>query len=134
MAGDSIQYTIYYNNTGSVNAGGVWINDTLPAGVTYGSASPAPSVSGSTLSWHLTNVAPGSHSITITVTVNATTPSGTIVNWAYLDYASNYGYMLESSSDSAVVIIPEFQNAGLIIFGILIITFISFRRRRMESP
>jgi uncharacterized repeat protein (TIGR01451 family) len=33
--GDLIEYTIYYNNTGSETAAIVWINDTLPEGVTF---------------------------------------------------------------------------------------------------
>lgn len=129
IAGGTITYTIYYNNTGSVNAGDVWINDTLPSGVTFSSASDSPTVIGSTVSWHLTNVAPGSNSVTVQVTVNATAPSGTIINWAYLDYASNYGYILESSSDSATVVIPEMQNLAIPIGGMILIIFIFNNRR-----
>ncbi|MBU4071805.1 MAG: DUF11 domain-containing protein, partial [Candidatus Thermoplasmatota archaeon] len=127
-AGGTIVYTIYYNNTGTANAGSVWINDTLPAGVTFVSANPAPdSITGLTLYWHFTSIAPGTHSITVTVTVNATTGSGTIVNWAYLDYSSGYGYSLESSSDLAMVIVPEFGQPFLGIMGIMGIILISRR-------
>jgi uncharacterized repeat protein (TIGR01451 family) len=134
VAGGTIIYTIYYNNTGSRTAPHVWINDTMPAGVTYVSSSIAPAaISGLTLNWHLINVAPGAHSFTVTVTVNATTGSGTITNWAYLDYSSNYGQILEPSSDSAVVVIPEMQNLVVPVFGILSISFIIFRKRRQNN-
>ena len=39
--GDTVVYTIYYNNTGSKKANDVWINDTLPYNTTYGSSSAA---------------------------------------------------------------------------------------------
>jgi uncharacterized repeat protein (TIGR01451 family) len=39
--GDLIKYTITYTNTGTGNAGHVWINDTIPADTTFVLASPA---------------------------------------------------------------------------------------------
>jgi uncharacterized repeat protein (TIGR01451 family) len=130
VAGGTIVYTIYYNNTGTANAGSVWINDTLPAGVTYVSANPAPAtISGQILAWHLTNVAPGSHSITITVTVDANA-TGTLTNWANLDYSSAYAWKLNSSSDSAIVEIPEMRHLAIPIFSIMFIGFIYHRKGR----
>jgi len=133
VAGGTIVYTIYYNNTGSANAGSVWINDTLPGGVTFVSASISPTISGSTLRWLLTSVAPGAHSLTVTVTVNATADSGTITNWAFLDYASNYGAGLGSNSDSAVVIIPEMRQIAVPIAGILFISMIYIKQGRRKN-
>ncbi|MDD4307541.1 MAG: lamin tail domain-containing protein [Thermoplasmata archaeon] len=133
-AGGTVVYTIHYNNTGSANAGSVWINDTLPAGVTFVSASiPPDTVSGLALSWHLTNIAPGAHSLTVTVTVNATAGSGTLTNWAYLSYASGYGWNLGPSSDSATVIIPEMQHLILPVLGILIIIIATEQRRKSNG-
>jgi uncharacterized repeat protein (TIGR01451 family) len=132
--GGTIVYTIYYNNTGSAPAGAVWVNDTLPAGVTFVSASPAPgSVSGQMLAWQFSNVAPGAHSITVTVTVNATQGSGTLTNWAYLDYASRYGLGLEQSSDSASVVIPEMAHIALTLAGVALLGIIALQRRRMTD-
>ncbi len=70
--GDSLTYEIYYNNTGTGRANSVWVNDTLPSGVTFSSSSvPPSSVSGSTYRWIFTNVAPGSTNLlTVTVEVN----------------------------------------------------------------
>jgi uncharacterized repeat protein (TIGR01451 family) len=131
--GDTVVYTIYYNNTGSVTAGSVWINDTLPVGLTYVSATPAPdTVSGQDIFWHLTNVAPGAHSITVTVTVDSDA-TGTLTNWAYLDYASRYGIDMGSSSDSAVVEIPEMQQLGIPMLGILMIIIIFNNQKKKNK-
>jgi len=137
QAGGTIIYTIWYNNTGSRNAAHVWINDTLPQGVTYVSSNPAPSSAGGlTYGWHFTAVAPGSHSITITVTVNATTPSGTILmNLVSLDYTSSKSRSLPGSSDTAMVVVPEFENfaAPVMLTLVLLIGVVGFRRRRESA-
>ena len=90
-------------------------------------------MNGDTYTWHFTNVAPGSHSFTITVQVDADAPSGTITNWAFLDYTTMSDYNLETSSDSAMTVIPEMQNLALAIFGIMIIGFIGLRKRRDKN-
>jgi uncharacterized repeat protein (TIGR01451 family) len=129
LAGGTIVYTIFYNNTGSASAGSVWINDTLPMGVTFVSSSIAPdTVSGQTLGWHLTNVAPGPHSITVTVAVNSSA-NGTLTNWAWLDYSSAYGLGMEPSSDSATVIVPEMRGVVLPILGVMLIGLIAKKKR-----
>jgi uncharacterized repeat protein (TIGR01451 family) len=128
--GDTVVYTIYYNNTGSATAGSVWINDTLPSGVTFVSASPSPdSIAGSSLSWHFTGVVPGSHALTVTVTVDSDA-AGTLTNWAFVDYSSAYSQKLEQSSDSAVIVIPEMQHAILAVVGTIIIGMAFMKKRR----
>lgn len=74
-------YTLAWANDGPAIARNVVVQDTLPAGLTYLAASPPPaSVSGSTLSWNLGDVAAGgSGTITINVRANADAPS-TLVN------------------------------------------------------
>lgn len=84
-AGDALTYTITYYNNGNESAQNVVITDTLPAGVGYVSALPAPTtVSGQDLTWVLG--APVGTPYTGTITVNATaplSPSGTfLTNWA----------------------------------------------------
>lgn len=128
LPGEAITYTIYFNNTGSSSAANVWINDTLPDYVTYQSSSdPYESFSGTTYSWHFTNVAPGSHSLTVTVLVDSYAPSGSLVNWALLDYTAQNNYKLIGSSSSVVVAIPEFSDI-LIPLSIPIILFCLRRR------
>ncbi|HYS73318.1 MAG TPA: lamin tail domain-containing protein [Thermoplasmata archaeon] len=86
--GDLIVYTLYYNNTDTGMAKFVWVNDTLPAGVSFSSSSvPYNSVSGSTYGWAFTNVMPGAHAFTVSVQVTAATADGQVLrNTATLDY------------------------------------------------
>ena len=131
MPGDTLVYTIYYNNTGSQVANHVWINDTLSLGVTFQSASPAPdSQSGQVLRWHFTAVAVGAHSLTITVTVDATPPP-VLVNWAFLNYTAQNDYVLPGSSASAITNIPEFQD--LVVPIAVPILLYALRRRKKEG-
>lgn len=132
--GDWLNYTIYYNNTGSANAAHVWVNDTLPDYVTFQSSSePYESQNGSTYVWHFTDVEPGSHSFTITVTVDLDVPPGiTLINWAFLNYTTQNSYGLEESWDSASTYIPEFQDVILPIITILAV-FVFVRRRRVAD-
>jgi len=78
-AGDPLAYTLSYRNTGSAPAASVQIVDTLPAGVTFISASPAPtSVAGQVLTWNMGTIAAGgSGSITLNVQTSATLVNGT---------------------------------------------------------
>jgi len=132
IAGQAVTYTIYYNNTGSSAAGTVSIVDTLPSGLTYVGSSPSPSgVSNRTYYWNFTNVAPGSHSITLTATVNAGTPTGNLVNWAYLNYTSMRGYVLGGSSSSAIVAIPELSDFAFVAAVPFLV--IGLRRRARRS-
>lgn len=133
-AGDTLVYTIYYNNTGSVNASNVWVNDTLPQWINYVSSSvPYASVNGQIYGWVFTSVTPGSHSFTITTQVNASAPSHNATNWAFLSYTSIYNYGLPGSSDFTVTVIPEFQNTAIAIFGLLALAFVGLHIKRRRN-
>jgi uncharacterized repeat protein (TIGR01451 family) len=134
LPGDTLVYTIYYNNTGSANAAHVWVNDTLPDNVTFQSSSdPYESQNGNTYVWHFTDVAPGSHSFTITVTVDVDVPPGiTLVNYAFLNYTTQNSYGLEESWGSASTYIPEFQDMILPLAMILVV-FVLVRRRKVAD-
>lgn len=87
--GDVVTYTIYYNNTDTGLAKNVWVNDTLPTGVGFVSASVSPTlVSGPTLSWAFTDVLPNTqNAIGVVVTLNAGLADGSVlVNEATLAY------------------------------------------------
>jgi uncharacterized repeat protein (TIGR01451 family) len=130
LPGDILTYTVFYNNTGDAVARDVWINDTLPLGVTYQSANPVPNqILGQTLRWHFTNVAVGSHSLTITVKVDANPPS-ILLNWVFLNYTSQNGYMLVGSKSSAITRIPEFQD---VLVPIAIPLFVFMGRRFLKK-
>src|SRR5206468_10433062 len=71
--GDSVTFTIYYNNTGTVAAGTVTIKDSLPSGMTFQSATPPPTWNdGRTFYWNLTTAPPRTHSVTLPDLVPAT--------------------------------------------------------------
>ena len=133
LPGDTIVYTIFYNNTGSASAQHVWINDTLPADVTFVSSSvPPTSFSGRAYRWHFTNVAPGAHSFTITVRVNANPSSSLLVNWVFLNYTTQTGYPLEESRSSWTTSIPEFSDLALV--AVVPLIFLGIRRLRRGKP
>jgi len=81
-AGESVSYTLTYSNTSSTPASGVWLTDTLPAGVTLvGSVPPTSTQVGNQAGWNLGSVgANASGTLLITVSVPAglaITPSST---------------------------------------------------------
>jgi uncharacterized repeat protein (TIGR01451 family) len=134
VAGERITYTVYYNNTGSGNAGNIWVNDTLPQGVTFFNAVPSPdSTSGRTLRWHFTDVKPGNHKITIKVDVNATVPDPVLANMACLNYTTLGGVDLTGSCDTAVTVVPEYHEVVVPIFGIMVIILAVRMRRKKED-
>ena len=75
--GEVMTYSLTITNDGPSNAENVVVTDTLPAEVTFGSASPAPDSSPNPLVWQLGTLTPGeSREILITVTVNADVTTG----------------------------------------------------------
>jgi uncharacterized repeat protein (TIGR01451 family) len=104
--GDTIVYTLYYENTGSGVATGVTVVETLPEHVTLVSYSPNyDEESGNTYTWNIGTVAGySSGTITITVTVNPGTPDGTLlINMATLDYDDANGNPYDQLVDYANV-------------------------------
>ncbi len=133
LPGDTIVYTIYYNNTGFAAAAHVWINDTLPRDVTFLSSSVPPSgSSGQRYFWHFTNVGVGAHSFTISVRVNLNATSSALVNWVFLNYTSQNSYKLEQSSASFTTMIPEFADvaAAAVLVPVILIGMGRWRRRK----
>ncbi|MGQ0797211.1 MAG: helix-hairpin-helix domain-containing protein [Methanobacteriota archaeon] len=116
QVGQTVTFTIYYNNTGSVAAGTVSIRDVLPVGLNYTGSSPAPTwTDGRTIFWNFTNVAPGPHSITLTTVVTAGANVTSLVNWAFLNYTTLGGFPLASGSASSIIAIPEFQDIAFVL-------------------
>ncbi|MFA5030977.1 MAG: SdrD B-like domain-containing protein, partial [Patescibacteria group bacterium] len=93
MPGDILEYTIFYQNTGSANCtgGGVRVNDTIPTGLTYngthsqttgtdygyqynefGTANPNPQAGASMVSWNANILTPKeSGTVTFQTTINS---------------------------------------------------------------
>jgi uncharacterized repeat protein (TIGR01451 family) len=106
--GDTITYTLTYENTGTGWASMVEIVDTIPEDTTFVSATPMyDSASGNEYTWTIGGVAPGgSGTITIVVSVNAGTPDETLLhNEATLDYYDANGNFIEQLSDYADVVV-----------------------------
>jgi uncharacterized repeat protein (TIGR01451 family) len=106
--GDTITYTLYYENSGTGLASLVEVVDNIPGYTTFVSSSPGySSVSGDTYTWYIGNVGPASTgTITITVTVDAGTPDEELLhNTATIDYADANGNYYNQLSDYADVMV-----------------------------
>ncbi len=81
-AGESISYTLTYSNNSSTSASGVWLTDTLPAGVTFAGSVPPPSAqAGNQISWDLGTLgANASGTLLITVSVPTSLADNTILD------------------------------------------------------
>ncbi|HPS70347.1 MAG TPA: S-layer homology domain-containing protein [Candidatus Cryosericum sp.] len=78
-AGNTFTYTIRYANTSTMDVTGALISETYPTGVTFVSASPAPTSGNNT--WSIGNLGAGSSGIiTITVAVGGAVTDGTTLN------------------------------------------------------
>ena len=80
IAGQALTYTLFITNIGPSNATGVVLTDTLPAGVTFASASAGCANAGGTVTCTIGNLSAGaSLQRTIMVTVNSGT-TGSLAN------------------------------------------------------
>ncbi len=82
-AGSQATYTITLTNNGPSDASSVVVTDVLPAGMSYASATPTPSVNGQTITWPtLPTFADGASQV-YTLTVNVSSgASGDLTNTA----------------------------------------------------
>jgi uncharacterized repeat protein (TIGR01451 family) len=91
-SGDRFTYNIWFNNTGSGPAGRVWINDSLPAELTFlGSSDPAARTG--TYNWSWTGLGVGNYRLSIDVQVrSAIQPVPYLRNFVYLSYSDEKGF------------------------------------------
>jgi len=103
LPGSNVHYYIYYNSTGPLFARNVWINDTLPTGVSVVAASPAPALNSSGhINWYMTNVGIGSHAVNIEVSISTGLGNGTVLaNQVALEYFDQIGRKRPRLSQSA---------------------------------
>lgn len=133
-AGDLVTFTIYFNNTGNAAARTVTIKDSLPVGMDYRSANPAPTWNnGRTFYWNFTNVAPGPHSLTFTARVSASFSGKQLVNWAFLNYTTSGGYALSGGKSFVIVAIPELSDMLFVAAVPMVILGLKFRARRRQK-
>ncbi len=103
-----LQYTLAYANNGTVAAANVVVRDTLPAGLSYVSASPSPSnVSGQTLTWNLGTLnANQSGSMVITTRVAAGTGGSNLDNTATIQTSTPGDDPSDNTSTTSTYVIP----------------------------
>ncbi|PIQ76580.1 hypothetical protein COU78_02635 [Candidatus Peregrinibacteria bacterium CG10_big_fil_rev_8_21_14_0_10_49_24] len=78
--GQSLTYLITVQNTSAFNATNVSVTDTLPSQVIYNGSSDNGSVNGQIVTWSGLSIAAGQQkTLTVTATVNGSTPNGTVV-------------------------------------------------------
>jgi uncharacterized repeat protein (TIGR01451 family) len=107
--GDFVNYTIFFNNTGDLNANYVWVNDSLPVEVTFvgHDANTLPyfisfSQIGNLLKFEFQNVPVGVHYFNIWVMVNSNAIFGlTVTNWVYCNFTNDAIVMMPESIGSA---------------------------------
>jgi uncharacterized repeat protein (TIGR01451 family) len=92
-SGANITYTLTYANTGSANATGVVIMDTIPANTTFVSATGGGALSAGVVTWSLGTLAPGpSASVQMVVKVAHPLATGTLI--------TNSSYAIDSNETS----------------------------------
>jgi len=104
--GQTVAFTIWYNNTAGVDLGATWLNDTLPVGMTHVSSTPAGIVAGNAVRWQFASVTPGPHSVQLVARVSPTTADRTVlVNLVYGDYYTGAGQKGQRSEAYASVLV-----------------------------
>ncbi len=108
--GDDLSYAIEYRNIGSVTGTNPTITDRLPAGVTPvpGSYSAVYDAAARTLTWSLPDLLPDNqlHSLSYRVTVDPSTPNGTLINNAEMA-ADNLPGTLTTTAQSTTTVLGE---------------------------
>lgn len=110
-----VTFTLWYNNTGGAALGAAWINDTLPAGLSYEASAPPAIVAGSSVRWELSNVPRGANFVTLVSVVSSAVTNGTVLtNNASADFATAAGVKGQRAVASAVVLVstnvPRFDT------------------------
>ncbi|MBI4999910.1 MAG: DUF11 domain-containing protein [Euryarchaeota archaeon] len=100
--GNVLLYRIYFNNTGENAAANVWLNDTLPSGVTFIDASDGGSYAAGVVRWVFSGILPGIWSVTANVSANAGLANGVLLtNWAYCNHTLASGARMPETRANA---------------------------------
>lgn len=108
ISGQNLTYTLTYGNTGSGNATGVVISDTLPAGTSFVSATGGGTLSLGSVIWNIGDLNAGVTAQTVSFTVAVTATTGTISNSDCSIQAS--GVLPVSGSPVTTTVIPAAQT------------------------
>jgi uncharacterized repeat protein (TIGR01451 family) len=102
-----VTYSITVSNPSAVPATSLVVTDTLPAGMSYVSSTPAGTVAGTTVTWNMGDLAPGATKI-ITLVLKAD-QLGTWTN--VVDVVCAEGVSAEASKSTLVVSLVAFETA-----------------------
>lgn len=120
IPGDILNYTIYFNNTGSGIASYVWINDTLPPHTKYVSDNNWTIVGMKTgdYNWTFTDISPGNYSFNLWARILPSAPFLTpLINCVDLEYTALNGNYIGMSTDYAYTLVPPVPSISV---GILV--------------
>ncbi len=102
-SGSNLTYTITYGNTGGAAATSVVINDPLPAGTTFVSATGGGTFAAGVVTWNIGTVNAGVTGQTVSFTVNVTATSGSV---------DNTGYTIQATGVAPIPGPPVFTTIG----------------------
>ncbi|RFS26209.1 DUF11 domain-containing protein, partial [Chitinophaga silvatica] len=103
-AGSEVTFTLTATNNGPSTANGVVVNDLLPSGYSFGSATPASAYNASNGKWTIGTMSSGNiQTLTITATVN---PEGNYTNTASITGSEHDPTTSNNSSNVTVTRIP----------------------------
>ena len=144
--GDTLAYTLWLNNSGTGPAGEVWINDTLPAYVTYAwdNATDLGGVKVGGANWTFMSLSPGAHSFVLRVTVQSgATPGAILTNVARLNYTDSAGVSRPGSAVALTTFVFAASEApinlwipfslGLLIGVAFLIALVARPKGRVEE-
>jgi len=125
-SGAQLTYTITYGNTGTAAATNVVIQDTVPAGTTFVSATAGGVHAGGVVTWNLGTVNAGvtNQTVQFTVAVNAG-QGASVVNDTFSIAADEVSPIFGPPVTTAVTAqqvtpVPTVSEAGLVVLGLLI--------------
>ncbi|HYM39202.1 MAG TPA: choice-of-anchor R domain-containing protein [Thermoplasmata archaeon] len=104
---DAVTFTLYMNNTGTIAAPLVWLNDTLPVGFTFVSdtAGSVPAITGFP-NYTFASLAYGPHAFSMTAAVDVgVAPGTTLTNRATLTFTNATGVRMPPRIAAASVVI-----------------------------
>ncbi|HYM38580.1 MAG TPA: choice-of-anchor R domain-containing protein [Thermoplasmata archaeon] len=121
-AGGVVTYSIFFNNTGGGPAVQVWVDDALPAGLTYLSdnATASNGLRWAGTRWNFTNVDPGVHYFLLRATVDAGVANQSLlVNRVSLGYTDFHGTVMANSTAAVTLTVTAMpvgagENGGLL--------------------
>jgi len=90
-SGSNLTYTLTYGNTGTAAATGVVIQDTLPTGTTFVSATGGGTLASGVVTWNVGDIPANTTGRTVTFTVRVTATTGSISNATYSIKGTNTG-------------------------------------------